>query len=166
MANSTIQDLYNKSSEALIKAMGQYIDYINIKSNIESIDIQSQYLKSLSSDSRIANFEILNWQAKRQYLLIQQEAVTQNIISQLQKSIIYSLSLMSICIDIHDKDGLRLAIVLINNITKFVLDKKSNISIPMNIVILQITELRDKLNRLEVQEKWDAFRALNLLSTL
>ena len=99
--NFNIQDLYNRSSEAPIYAMKQYVNFIGINSSIKSLDFQFHNVESLPHNM-IAKYELLDKQSKRQNLLMEKESVKHDIILHSYKSIILALALVDTSIAMRD----------------------------------------------------------------
>jgi len=148
MINFNIQDLYNRSIEALINAMKQYVNFIGINSSIRSLDIQYHYLESLPQNNVISKYELIDKQSKKQNLLMEKEAVRQTIISQSHKSIILALTLVDTSIMNNNKFGLEMSSTLIQSILKFIQESKHNISIPKNALIPQMMNTSTNLVKL------------------
>lgn len=166
MIDYNIQDLYNRSSEALINAMKQYIKFIGINSSIRSIDIQSHYIESLQQDSMIAKYELLDNQSKRQNLMMEQEFVKQDIVLQTHKSIIHALALVDISIRMHNRFSLEMSKTLVQSILKFIIENKSTISIPRDTLTTQIMSVYAKLINSEYKSNIDLVNALSQLMSV
>lgn len=166
MIDYNIQDLYNRSSEALINAMKQYIKFIGINSSIRSIDIQSHYIESLQQDSMIAKYELLDNQSKRQNLMMEQEFVKQDIVLQIHKSIIHALALVDISIRMHNRFSLEMSKTLVQSILKFIIENKSTISIPRDTLTTQIMSVYAKLINSEYKSNIDLVNALSQLMSV
>ena len=158
-----IQDLYNRSSEALINAMKQYVKFIGINSSIRSLDIQFHYIESLQLDNVITKYELLDKQSKRQNLMMEQEFVKQDIILQIHKSIIHALALVDISIRMHNRFSLEMSKTLVQSILKFILENKSNISIPRDTLTSQIMTVYAKLINSEYKSNTDLVNTLSQL---
>lgn len=166
MMNLNIQDLYNRSIEALINAMKQYVNFIGINSSIRSLDIQFHYLESISQNNVITKYELLDKQSKRQNLLIEKETVKQDIISQSYKSIILALALVDKSIANRDKFGLDLSSTLIHSILKFIQESRQNISIPRDALIPQMMNTSTNLVNSGLNSNINLYVYLNQLMTL
>lgn len=166
MIDYNIQDLYNRSSEALINAMKQYIKFIGINSSIRSIDIQSHYIESLQQDSMIAKYELLDNQSKRQNLMMEQEFVKQDIVLQIHKSIMHALALVDISIRMHNRFSLEMSKTLVQSILKFIIENKSTISIPRDTLTTQIMSVYAKLINSEYKSNIDLVNALSQLMSV
>ena len=166
MMDYNIQDLYNRSTEALINAMKQYVKFIGINSSIRSLDIQFHYLESLPQDNVITKYELLDKQSKRQTLKMEQEIVKQDIISQIQRSIIHTLALVDISVSLRNKFSMEMSNTLIQSILKFITDSKPNISIPKETLLPQIMNSYTKLVLSEFNSNRDLVNALNQLMVM
>ena len=144
--NFNIQDLYNKSIEALINAMNQYINFISINSSIRNLDIQFHYLKNLPQNNVVTQYELLNKQSKRQNLMMKKETVKQDIISQSYNSIILALALVDTALENHNNFGLEMSTILIQSILKFIQEIRQNISIPKDVLVPQMMSIGAKLS--------------------
>lgn len=160
--NNNIADLHNRSSEALINAMGQYIEYLGLKSSINRLDIQRHYFERISQNDIATKFSQLDAYDKRRNLTIKKDAVKQNIIIQIQQSTIYALALIDSSIITHNKIGLDAGKNLINSIFKFISDNKSDIQIPMGLLQPQIMTIQSNLTGYGYQNI-DLINALNQL---
>lgn len=145
MIGNNIYELYNRASEALINAMGQYMDFLSLKSSINRLNIQLHYWRSLSQNNIVAEFEQLDLYDKRRNLSERQNIVIQNIVNKTQQSIIYALALIERSIEEQSKIGLDIGEKMINSIVRFIKDNKSNIAIPINIAMPEILNIRSKL---------------------
>lgn len=163
MMDYNIQDLYNRSSEALINAMKQHIKFIGINSSIRSLDIQFHYIESLQLDNVITKYELLDKQSKRQNLMMEQEFVKQDIILQIHKSIIHALALVDISIRMRNRFSLEMSKTLVQNILKFIIENKSNISIPRDTLTSQIMTVYANLIKSEYKGNTDLVNALSQL---
>lgn len=161
-----IQDLYNRSSEALVNAMKQYIRFIGINSSIRSLDIQSRYLESLSHDGMITQYEVLNKQSKRQNLLMEQKFVNQDIVLQIHKSIMHALVLVDISIKMHNKFGLEMSKTLLQSILKFIEENKPNILIPIAPLSPQIMNAYANLRNSDYKSNIGLATTLNQLMSV
>ena len=157
-----IFELFKLSSEALKNAMEQNIRYIGILSSIRNLEIESDYHQRLSQDTMIANFEIINKQARHISFLMEKESTAQNIILQTHKSLILALQLVDFSIDTTNKLGINMAGTLINTILKFVTENKPTIFISMNMLSYQILQTYTKLEKSNVNNS-ELARALNQL---
>ena len=164
--NLNIQDLYNRSIEALINAMKQYVNFIGINSSIRSLDIQFHYLESISQNNIITKYELLDKQSKRQNLLIEKETVKQDIISQSYKSIILALALVDTSVAERDKFGLEMSSTLLQSILKFIQENKHNISIPIDALIPQMMSTSANLVKSGLNSNQNLTISLNQLMTL
>lgn len=165
MMNFNIQDLYNRSSEALIYAMKQYVNFIGINSSIKSLDIQFHYVESLPHNM-IAKYELLDKQSKRQNLLMEKESVKQDIILHSYKSIILALALVDTSIAMRDDFGLGMSTTLIQSILKFIQESRHNISIPKDALIPQIMNTSAKLANSDFNSNINLTLCLNQLISL
>ena len=165
MMNYNIQDLYNRSSEALIYAMKQYVNFIGINSSIKSLDIQFHYVESLPHNM-IAKYELLDKQSKRQNLLMEKESVKQDIILHSYKSIILALALVDTSIAMRDDFGLGMSTTLIQSILKFIQESRHNISIPKDALIPQIMNTSAKLANSDFNSNINLTLCLNQLISL
>lgn len=163
--NFNIQDLYNRSSEALIYAMKQYVNFIGINSSIKSLDIQFHYVESLPHNM-IAKYELLDKQSKRQNLLMEKESVKQDIILHSYKSIILALALVDTSIAMRDDFGLGMSTTLIQSILKFIQESRHNISIPKDALIPQIMNTSAKLANSDFNSNINLTLCLNQLISL
>lgn len=163
--NFNIQDLYNRSTEALIYAMKQYVNFIGINSSIKSLDIQFHYVDSLPHNM-IAKYELLDKQSKRQNLLMQKESVKQDIILHSYKSIILALALVDTSIAMRNDFGLGMSTTLIQSILKFIQESRHNISIPKNALIPQIMNISAKLANSDFNSNINLTLCLNQLISL
>lgn len=163
--NYNIQDLYNRSSEALIYAMKQYVNFIGINSSIKSLDIQFHYVESLPHNM-IAKYELLDKQSKRQNLLMEKESVKQDIILHSYKSIILALALVDTSIAMRDDFGLGMSTTLIQSILKFIQESRHNISIPKDALIPQIMNTSAKLANSDFNSNINLTLCLNQLISL
>lgn len=165
MMNFNIQDLYNRSTEALIFAMKQYVNFIGINSSIKSLDIQFHYVDSLPHNM-IAKYELLDKQSKRQNLLMQKESVKQDIILHSYKSIILALALVDTSIAMRNDFGLGMSTTLIQSILKFIQESRHNISIPKDALIPQIMNTSAKLANSDFNSNINLTLCLNQLISL
>ena len=165
MMNFNIQDLYNRSTEALIYAMKQYVNFIGINSYIKSLDIQFHYVDSLPHNM-IAKYELLDKQSKRQNLLMQKESVKQDIILHSYKSIILALALVDTSIAMRNDFGLGMSTTLIQSILKFIQESRHNISIPKDALIPQIMNTSAKLANSDFNSNINLTLCLNQLISL
>lgn len=165
MMNFNIQDLYNRSTEALIYAMKQYVNFIGINSSIKSLDIQFHYVDSLPHNM-IAKYELLDKQSKRQNLLMQKESVKQDIILHSYKSIILALALVDTSIAMRNDFGLGMSTTLIQSILKFIQESRHNISIPKDALIPQIMNISAKLANSDFNSNINLTLCLNQLISL
>lgn len=165
MMNFNIQDLYNRSTEALIYAMKQYVNFIGINSSIKSLDIQFHYVDSLPLNM-IAKYELLDKQSKRQNLLMQKESVKQDIILHSYKSIILALALVDTSIAMRNDFGLGMSTTLIQSILKFIQESRHNISIPKDALIPQIMNTSAKLANSDFNSNINLTLCLNQLISL
>ncbi len=165
MMNFNIQDLYNRSTEALIYAMKQYVNFIGINSSIKSLDIQFHYVDSLPHNM-IAKYELLDKQSKRQNLLMQKESVKQDIILHSYKSIILALALVDTSIAMRNDFGLGMSTTLIQSILKFIQESRHNISIPKDALIPQIMNTSAKLANSDFNSNINLTLCLNQLISL
>lgn len=163
--NFNIQDLYNRSTEALIYAMKQYVNFIGINSSIKSLDIQFHYVDSLPHNM-IAKYELLDKQSKRQNLLMQKESVKQDIILHSYKSIILALALVDTSIAMRNDLGLGMSTTLIQSILKFIQESRHNISIPKDALIPQIMNTSAKLANSDFNSNINLTLCLNQLISL
>lgn len=163
--NFNIQDLYNRSTEALIYAMKQYVNFIGINSSIKSLDIQFHYVDSLPHNM-IAKYELLDKQSKRQNLLMQKESVKQDIILHSYKSIILALALVDTSIAMRNDFGLGMSTTLIQSILKFIQESRHNISIPKDALIPQIMNISAKLANSDFNSNINLTLCLNQLISL
>lgn len=163
--NFNIQDLYNKSTEALIYAMKQYVNFIGINSSIKSLDIQFHYVESLPHNM-IAKYELLDKQSKRQNLLMEKESVKQDIILHSYKSIILALTLVDTSIAMRNDFGLGMSTTLIQSILKFIQESRHNISIPKDALIPQIMNTSAKLANSDFNSNINLTLCLNQLMSL
>lgn len=163
--NFNIQDLYNRSTEALIYAMKQYVNFIGINSSIKSLDIQFHYVDSLPHNM-IAKYELLDKQSKRQNLLMQKESVKQDIILHSYKSIILALALVDTSIAMRNDFGLGMSTTLIQSILKFIQESRHNISIPKDALIPQIMNTSAKLANSDFNSNINLTLYLNQLISL
>ena len=163
--NFNIQDLYNRSTEALIYAMKQYVNFIGINSYIKSLDIQFHYVDSLPHNM-IAKYELLDKQSKRQNLLMQKESVKQDIILHSYKSIILALALVDTSIAMRNDFGLGMSTTLIQSILKFIQESRHNISIPKDALIPQIMNTSAKLANSDFNSNINLTLCLNQLISL
>ncbi len=163
--NFNIQDLYNRSTEALIYAMKQYVNFIGINSSIKSLDIQFHYVDSLPHNM-IAKYELLDKQSKRQNLLMQKESVKQDIILHSYKSIILALALVDTSIAMRNDFGLGMSTTLIQSILKFIQESRHNISIPKDALIPQIMNTSAKLANSDFNSNINLTLCLNQLISL
>lgn len=164
--NYNIQDLYNRSSEALINALRLNIKLIGINSSIRSLDIQFHYLESLTMDGMIAKYEVLDKQSKRQALIMEQKLVKQDIALQIQTSIMHALTLLDISIRMHSRLGIAMSKTLFQSNLKFIKESNSNILIPLVSMKSQIMNVYVKLIDSEYKNDIDLVNVLNQLMGL